>query len=134
METPKSIDAFPLRYPAGWKRNLYPSRSQFAEKTIARARDELLSELKRLGAKNIVISCNLVRNFYGSIRSNQSNPKISPNFLIGQIKGFTSRMLRSEFPLLLKMPTLWTRSYFVSTAGNVSSFVIEKYIREQDTK
>ncbi|MHB8280738.1 MAG: IS200/IS605 family transposase [Candidatus Humimicrobiaceae bacterium] len=32
---------------------------------------------------------------------------------------------------LLKLPTLWTHSYFVSTAGNVSSQTIQKYIEEQ---
>jgi len=64
----------------------------------------------------------------------QGNPKLAPNLIIGQIKGFTSRILRDEFKQLLKMPTLWTRSYFVSTAGNVSSFVIEQYIEEQYEK
>jgi putative transposase len=60
-----------------------------------------------------------------------SNPKISPNMLIGQIKGYTSKMLREEFSILLKLPALWTRSYFVSTAGDVSSKTIQKYIKEQ---
>jgi len=32
---------------------------------------------------------------------------------------------------LLKLPTLWTHSYFVSTAGNVSSQTIQKYIETQ---
>ena len=63
-----------------------------------------------------------------------SKPTISPNKLIGEIKGFASYTLRKEFPELLKMPTLWTRSYFVSTAGNVSSFVIQKYIEEQNKR
>ena len=58
-------------------------------------------------------------------------PTISPNNLIGQIKGYTSRMMRKEFPELLKLPSLWTRSYWVSTAGNVSQAVIRKYIQEQ---
>ncbi len=61
----------------------------------------------------------------------QANPKLSPNFIIGQIKGFTSRMLRKEFPELLKMPTLWTRSYFVSTHRHISDRLIKKYIEEQ---
>lgn len=60
-----------------------------------------------------------------------SKPIISPNKLIGDIKGSSSKILRQEFPELLKMPTLWTRSYFVSTAGKVSKFVIQKYIEEQ---
>jgi len=61
----------------------------------------------------------------------QGNPSLSANYIIGQIKGKSSKVLREEFPFLKKMPTLWTRSYFVSTAGNVSQFVIQKYIEEQ---
>ena len=61
----------------------------------------------------------------------QGKPSLSPNYIIGQIKGKTSKVLRKEFSFLMKMPTLWTRSYFVSTAGKVSQFVIQKYIAEQ---
>lgn len=61
-----------------------------------------------------------------------SHPKVSPNRLIGAVKGCTSRLVRKEFQHIRRsMPTLWTRSYFVSTTGNVSSHVIQKYIEEQ---
>jgi putative transposase len=61
----------------------------------------------------------------------RAKPNISPNQLIGQIKGYTSRIMRQEFKQLLYLPSLWTRSYWVSTAGNVSKAVIIKYIEEQ---
>lgn len=62
----------------------------------------------------------------------QGYPKLSPNTIIGQIKGYTSRILRKEFKeLRTKIPTLWTRSYFVSTHGHVSDKLIQKYIEEQ---
>jgi putative transposase len=62
----------------------------------------------------------------------KATPTISPNLLIGQIKGYTSRMIRQEFPDLKKrMQTLWTRSYFVSTHGHISDEQITKYINEQ---
>jgi REP element-mobilizing transposase RayT len=52
-----------------------------------------------------------------------------------RLKGPTSRVLRSEFPEpLMRMPSLWTRSFFVSTAGNVSGPTIEKYIARQRTR
>jgi len=64
-----------------------------------------------------------------------SKPTIAPNVLVGQVKGITSRRIREEFPEIRRsLPTLWTRSYFVSTAGNVSSSVIQKYIDEQTGK
>lgn len=64
----------------------------------------------------------------------QGNPKLAPNNIIAGIKGYTSNVLRKEFPVLPEIPTLWTRSYFASTAGNVSTSTIQKYIEEQRGK
>jgi putative transposase len=55
-------------------------------------------------------------------------PTDAASEVIRQIKGITSHHLRKEFSELMKLPSLWTRSYFVSTAGNVSSEIIKKYI------
>ncbi len=57
--------------------------------------------------------------------------KSRPEQVVKRFKGRSSRYLRKEFPELLKMPTLWTRSYFLSTAGNVSASTIKKYIEQQ---
>lgn len=61
-------------------------------------------------------------------------PKYSPADIMKIIKGNTSITLRKEFSNLLKAPTLWTRSYFVSTAGNVSSETIRRYVESQKTR
>jgi len=62
----------------------------------------------------------------------QANPKTAPNSIVGQIKGYSSRILRKEFKeLRTRLPTLWTRSYFVSTHGHISDKMIQKYIEEQ---
>ncbi len=63
-----------------------------------------------------------------------SHPNIPVHNLIKAFKGRSSNFLRKEFPELLKLPSLWTHSYFVSTAGNVSSETIQKYIEAQSTK
>lgn len=60
-----------------------------------------------------------------------AHPDISPAQLMHRIKGATARNLRQEFTELLKLPSMWTRSYFCSTAGNVSSPTIQKYIEAQ---
>jgi putative transposase len=40
--------------------------------------------------------------------------------------------LRKEYKeLRTRLPTLWTRSYFVSTHWHISDKMIEKYIEEQ---
>ncbi len=58
-------------------------------------------------------------------------PVDSPSLIIKRIKGRASHILRKEFPELLKLPTLWTPSYFVSTAGNISTEQVKRYIAEQ---
>ena len=48
-----------------------------------------------------------------------------------ELKGCTSHALRNEFIELSKMYVLWTRSYFVSTSGNISSQTIKQYVENQ---
>lgn len=62
----------------------------------------------------------------------RADPEASPSYLANQFKGMTSRVLRQEFPALRsRLPTLWSRSYFASTVGNVSAATIERYIDTQ---
>jgi len=63
-----------------------------------------------------------------------ATPQWAPNQLIGRIKGKSASLLRQEFPELQRMPSVWTRSYLLSTAGNVSSETIARYIAEQTTR
>jgi putative transposase len=51
--------------------------------------------------------------------------------MVRLLKGRSSHDLRKEFPILLRLPSLWTRSYFCATAGNVSAQAIERYIEAQ---
>ena len=63
------------------------------------------------------------------------NPQEGVYRIVGQIKGYTSNTLRNEFPELKKrLPTLWTRSKFISTVGSVSLDVVKKYIEDQKNK
>jgi len=61
-------------------------------------------------------------------------PTQSPADIMKLIKGASSHVLGDEFPNLSRMPSLWTRSYFVSTAGNVSSETIKHYVDTQKTR
>ena len=56
---------------------------------------------------------------------------ISPADVVKKIKGGTGRYLMDQFSELSKVQNMWTRSYFVSTAGNVSSETIQKYVESQ---
>ena len=65
----------------------------------------------------------------------KTKPTIAPHFLIQQIKGISSRILRNEFKeLKRKMPSMWTRSYFIESVGHISQETIKKYIQEQKNK
>ena len=65
----------------------------------------------------------------------KTKPTIAPHFLIQQIKGISSRILRNEFKeLKRKIPSMWTRSYFIESVGHISQETIEKYIQEQKNK
>lgn len=62
------------------------------------------------------------------------DPQFGIHKAVKLIKGTTSRILRSEFKhLTTKLPTLWTNSYFVSTAGGVPLSAIKQYIESQKT-
>jgi putative transposase len=59
-------------------------------------------------------------------------PKASASYVANQFKGFTSRVLRQEFPhLKSRMPTLWSSSYFAASVGAVSAATVERYINTQ---
>jgi putative transposase len=60
------------------------------------------------------------------------DPRIGVNTVVGKIKGYTSHQLRELFPWLKKrLPTLWTRSKFISTVGSVRLEVVQSYIESQ---
>lgn len=61
-------------------------------------------------------------------------PIQSPAWVMKEIKECTGRTLRQEIEKLSRMQNLWTRSYFVSTAGEVSSETIKRYVETQKTK
>lgn len=58
-------------------------------------------------------------------------PEIPASEVVKECKGLTSHDLRRKHLHLLRLPSLWTRSYFASTAGNVSSAMIARYIAVQ---
>ena len=62
----------------------------------------------------------------------ESDPTRAPANIAAQFKGYTSRVLRQEFPhLRSRLPTLWSRSYFISTVGHVSESTVKRYIETQ---
>ena len=61
----------------------------------------------------------------------QAWPTTSAAEIVKECKGVTSHELRKKYPVLKRLPSLWTRSYFAATAGAVSSDAIQRYIAAQ---
>jgi putative transposase len=56
----------------------------------------------------------------------------SPHFLIQQLKGYTSKIMREEFHTLKsRIPTLWTRNYYCCSVGRFSEEEINDFIESQ---
>jgi REP-associated tyrosine transposase len=52
--------------------------------------------------------------------------------IVGQIKDYTAHTLREEFPWLKKrLPSVWTRSKFISSVSAVTLEVVQRYIASQ---
>lgn len=60
------------------------------------------------------------------------DPQFGIHRLVKQFKGRSSRFLRDEFPSVKsRLPSLWTNSYYVGTAGGTQLDVIKSYIENQ---
>ena len=87
-------------------------------------------ECKKQHIDILAMECHIDHvHMFVSVLPTQDIPSV-----VKQIKGATSIALREEFKELSAMPSLWTRSYFVSTAGNVSSETILWYVNTQKTR
>jgi putative transposase len=65
----------------------------------------------------------------------ETDPTLAPAHIAAQFKGFTSKVLRDEFPFLKsRLPTLWSRSYYIGSVGHVSEATVRKYIKSQQTR
>jgi putative transposase len=59
-------------------------------------------------------------------------PTDAPQHLVNQLKGRSSRVLRQRFPTLRsRLPSLWSRSYFIASVGHVSAATVRRYIEQQ---
>jgi putative transposase len=62
----------------------------------------------------------------------ECDPTYSVSEMTNRLKGYTSRILRGEFPhLRSRLPTLWSRSYYAGSVGQVSEATMRRYIESQ---
>ena len=65
-------------------------------------------------------------------------PKIAPTDVVRMLKGHSARVFLSRHPEIKNSKFwgghIWTRSYYMSTVGNMRKDVVERYINSQHTK
>jgi putative transposase len=60
------------------------------------------------------------------------DPRLMEHKIIKTFKGVSAHKLREEFPWLkTRIPSLWTRSYFTCSVGNISEDTVTRYIESQ---
>ena len=65
----------------------------------------------------------------------KADPTLAPHYIVQQLKGYSAKILRKEFPeLKSRLPSLWTRSYYIESVGHISEDAIRKYIEDQEGK
>lgn len=111
-----SAEAYPLQWPDGWPRtNPYKRESDkiFAGKVyglnMGRARDQLVAELQRLGARNVVISSNVKLRQDGlpyADQRKQDEPGVAVYFMLKQ------------------RPMVMAVDRYTSVAGNMRSLTL----------
>jgi len=106
---------------------------KYRRKLLVNSVESRLKELLYLKANELSLTikaCEIMPDHVHLFVS--TSPVDSPHFIVQQFKGYTSRILRQEFPhLKTRVPTLWTRSYYVESVGHISESTIERYIMEQ---
>lgn len=59
-------------------------------------------------------------------------PSLAPYLLVHRLKGFTAHELRKRFPSLkTRLPSLWSRSYYVGSIGQAADETVRRYIEAQ---
>ena len=67
----------------------------------------------------------------------EAPPKYAPSKIVGYLKGRSSRILRQEFPDVIKKyiwkeNTLWARGYYIaSLADGITAGIVQEYINSQ---
>ncbi|WP_107763881.1 IS200/IS605 family transposase [Coprothermobacter proteolyticus] len=106
-------------------------RKVLTEDVAARRRELLLKKAQQIDVEIAQMEV-MSDHVYLFVKTTPTN---SPHFIVNQLKGYTSRMLREGFPFLKsRLPCLWTRSYYCEAVGHISEEAVKRYIEEQKGK
>ena len=106
---------------------------KYRKKLLVDNVEKRLKEILNIKAKDIDVVIKKMETDNDHIHMFISaSPTSGIHWIVQQFKGVTSRLLRKEFSnIKSKVPSLWTRSYYVETIGYISEDTIKKYIENQ---
>jgi putative transposase len=109
---------------------------KYRRKVLVAPIDRRLKMLLKQKAEEIALTLHLIEVMPDHVHVFiEGPPTLCIAEIVNRLKGYTSRMLREEYPVLRsRLPTLWSRSYYAGAVGSVSEAVIRKYIENQKGK
>ena len=63
-----------------------------------------------------------------------ATPELAPSQIVYRFKLATAAALRSEFPELKKLPSMWNGSYLVSSDKELAQEDIDKYVQAHNKR
>jgi len=61
----------------------------------------------------------------------EATPDLAPSTIVARLKRYSASGLRQRFPALCRLPSIWTRRYFVSTTDVLDPARVEVFVRSQ---
>lgn len=107
--------------------------SKYRRKILVGEVAERLRELLKEKAEELGLQINSLEVMPDHVQFRINGDATRPlQWIVNQLKGHSGRKLREEFPRLRsRVPTCWTRSYFVETIGISSALSKYEYIERQ---
>ena len=106
---------------------------KYRRKVLIEGVEDELKKICQDVAKDLKISIESIEVMPDHVHIFLKHPPTLPiHYIVQQIKGKSSRLLRLKFEWLKKrIPTLWTRGYFAESVGIINEDTIKKYIENQ---
>lgn len=110
--------------------------TKYRKRVLVDGIDKRLKELLREKAKELNVKIEKMEVMPDHVHLFvKCEPTDNPQWIVKNLKGYSSKFLREEFPQLKKrLPCLWTRSFYCESVGHISETAVKKYIEDQKNK
>lgn len=96
---------------------------------------ERLEELLRQSAAELDLEILGLTNHPDHIHLHvAATPELAPSQIVYRLKAATAATLRSEFPELKKLPSMWNGSFLVSSDKELATEDVDKYVQAHNKR